>query len=82
MVWKKSQMRFAGNAALVTALLSVAACKGDVAVMHEAKQQCQARGLDATSAAYDACVHEVSEAHTEGWGRPSGVGDYHFSRSP
>ncbi len=78
-------MRIIGTlkVALVLAILFVTACTfGDVAVMREAKQQCQARGLDTTSAAYDACVHEVSEALSVGWGRPSGVGDYHFSRSP
>ena len=70
------------KAALVLALLSVAACARDVAVMRDAKQQCQARGLDTTSTAYDACVREVSETLSSGWGRPSGVGDYNFSRSP
>ena len=79
--WGISQLDRFGTlkAALVLALLSVAACTRDVAVMREVKQQCQARGLDTTSAAYDACVHEVSEALFVGWGRPSGAGDYHFS---
>ncbi len=63
-------MRILGtlNAALVSALLSVAAC-GDDAAMRQAKQQCQAHGLDAASAAYDACVHQISEAIYVSWGR-------------
>ena len=67
--------------ALVLALLSVAACTRDVAVMREAKQQCQARGLDTTRTAYDACVREVSETLSPGRGRPSGAGDYNFSNA-
>ena len=65
-------MRILGSAALASALLSVAACAGDVAVMRDAKQQCQARGLDTTSAAYDACVRENSETLSKFWGPPSG----------
>ncbi len=71
--WGISQLDRFGTlkAALVLALLSVAACTRDVAVMREVKQQCQARGLDTTSAAYDACVHEVSEALSVGWDGPA-----------
>ncbi len=58
------------KAALVSAILSVTACtSGDDVAMRQAKQQCQARGLDAASAAYDACVHQISEAIYVSWGR-------------
>ncbi len=58
------------KAVLVLAVLFVAACTfGDDAAMRQAKQQCQARGLDAESAAYDACVHQISEAIYVSWGR-------------
>ena len=64
-------MRILGtlNAALVSALLSVAACTGDDAAMRQAKQQCQARDLAPATAAYDACVHQISEAIYVSWGR-------------
>ncbi len=72
-------MRILGtlNAALVSALLSVAAC-GDGAAMRQAKQQCQARGLDPASAAYAACVTQVSEAISVSWAPVYGVGNYNF----
>ncbi len=65
-------MRIIGTlkAALVSAILSVAACtSGDDAATRQAKQQCQARGLDAASAAYEACVNQQSEAIYIRWGR-------------
>ncbi len=65
-------MRIIGtlNAALVSAVLSVAACTfGDDAAMQQAKQQCQARDLAPASAAYDACVHQISEEIYVSWGR-------------
>ncbi len=63
-------MRIIGTlkAALVLVILSVAACTDDAA-MRQAKQQCQARGLDPASAAYAACVFQVSEAIYVSWGR-------------
>ena len=63
-------MRIIGtlNAALVSAVLSVTACADDAA-MRQAKQQCQARDLAPASAAYDACVHQISEALYVSWGR-------------
>ncbi len=72
MLWRTSQLRILGTlkAALVLAVFFVAACtSGDDAAMRQAKQQCQARGLDAASAAYDACVHQISEAIYVSWGR-------------
>ena len=57
------------NTALVSVLLSVAACADDDAAMRQAKQQCQARDLAPASAAYDACVHQISEEIYIGWGR-------------
>ncbi len=65
-------MRILGTlkAALVLAVLFVAACtSGDDAAMRQAKQQCQARGLDPASAAYEACVKQVSDAIYVRWGR-------------
>ncbi len=64
-------MRIHGTlkAALVLAVLSVAACTGDDAAMRQAKQQCQARDLTPASAAYDACVHQISEEIYVNWGR-------------
>ncbi len=73
-------MRILGtlNAALVSALLSVAAC-GDDAAFRQAKQQCQARDLAPATAAYEACVHQISEALYVSWGRHSGAGgNYNF----
>ncbi len=66
------------NAALVSTLLSVAACTSDEAAMRQAKQQCQARDLAPASAAYDACVHQISGKISGSWGRDSGVGNYNF----
>ncbi len=55
---------------LVLASFLVAACTfGDDAAMRQAKQQCQARDLAPASAAYDACVHQISEAIYIRWGR-------------
>ena len=65
-------MRIIGTlkAALVSAVVSVAACTfGDDATMQQAKQQCQARDLTPASAAYDACVHQISEEIYVSWGR-------------
>ncbi len=63
-------MRIIGTlkAALVLVILSVAACADDAA-MRQAKQQCQARDLAPASAAYDACVHQISEEIYVSWGR-------------
>ena len=56
--------------ALVLAIFFVAACTfGDDAAMRQAKQQCQARDLAPASAAYDACVHQISEEIYVSWGR-------------
>ena len=69
-------MRFLGTirAALVPAFLFIAACtSGDDAATRQAKQQCQARGLDPASAASKACVTQVSDAIYVSWGR-----DKHF----
>ena len=58
------------KAALVPAGLFVAACtSGDDVATRQAKQQCQARGLDPASAAYEACVTQVSDAIYVSWGR-------------
>ena len=58
------------KAALVLSVLSVSACVfGDDAAMRQAKQQCQARDLTPATAAYDACVHEISEEIYISWGR-------------
>ena len=64
-------MRITGTlkVALVLAVLSVAACAGDDAAMRQAKQQCQTRNLAPASAAYDACVHQISEEIYVSWGR-------------
>ncbi len=64
-------MRILGTlkATLVSVLFSVAACTGDDAAMRQAKQQCQARDLAPASAAYDACVHQISEEIYVSWGR-------------
>ena len=65
-------MRISGplKAAFVLAALSVTACVfGDDAAMRQAKQQCQARDLAPASAAYDACVHRISEEIYISWGR-------------
>ncbi len=65
-------MRIIGTlkAALVSAVLSVAACTfDDDAAMQQAKQQCQARDLAPATAAYDACVHPISEEIYVSWGR-------------
>ena len=56
--------------ALVLVNLFVTACTfGDDAAMRQAKQQCQARDLAPASAAYDACVHQISEEIYVSWGR-------------
>ncbi|MCZ6860902.1 MAG: hypothetical protein O7I42_11625, partial [Alphaproteobacteria bacterium] len=71
-LWRTSQLRNLGTlkAALVLAILFVAACtSGDNAATRQAKQQCQARGLDPASAAYDACVFQISEEIYISWGR-------------
>ena len=58
------------KAALVLAVLSVSACVfGDDAAMRQAKQQCQARDLAPETAAYDTCVHQISEEIYISWGR-------------
>ena len=58
------------KSALVLAILFVTACTfGDDAAMRQAKQQCQARDLAPASAAYDACVHQISEEIYVSWGR-------------
>ncbi len=72
MFWRTSQLRILGTlkAALVSAVFFVAACvSGDDAAMRQAKQQCQARDLAPASAAYYACVHQISEAIYVSWGR-------------
>ncbi len=68
--WEAQLGKFRLKSALVLAVFFVAACSsGDDAAMRQAIQQCQARGLDAASAAYDACVHQISEAIYVSWGR-------------
>jgi hypothetical protein len=58
------------KAALVLAVLSGAACtSGNDAAMRQAMQQCQVRGFLRTSAAYEACVHQISEKIYVSWGR-------------
>ncbi len=72
MLRRTSQLRILGTlkSTLVLAIFLVTACTfGDDAAMRQAKQQCQARGLDAASAAHDACVHQISEAIYVSWGR-------------
>ncbi len=72
MLWRTSQLRILGTlkSALVLAIFFVAACIfGDDAAMRQAKQQCQARDLAPASAAYDACVHQISEEIYVSWGR-------------
>ncbi len=72
MLWRTRQLRILGTlkSALVLATFFVAACTfGDDAAMRQAKQQCQARDLAPASAAYDACVHQISEEIYVSWGR-------------
>ena len=58
------------KAVLALAVFFVAACaSGDDAATRQAKQQCQTRGLAPASAAYEACVHQISEAIYISWGR-------------
>lgn len=49
--------------------LLIVACAGNPAVVGNAEQQCQARGLTPGTAAFEGCVDRAVDTTYKGWGR-------------
>lgn len=49
--------------------LLVAACAGNPAATRQAEQQCRTQGVTPGSAAFESCIHDVTEKIYISWGR-------------